>query len=92
LNLGTDEKIDVAGLTAKIITAISKGIAEQGAELLPTDMIGSIGDELSKQGEELLKAGEDVGKELIESGQDIGKEATEAIKDLGGLFKKKEEK
>jgi len=91
-NLGTDEKIDVAGLTAKIITAISKGIAEQGAELLPTDMIGSIGDELSKQGEELLKAGEDVGKELIESGQDIGKEATEAIKDLGGLFKKKEEK
>lgn len=80
-NLGTDEKIDVADLTAKIITAISKGIAEQGADLLPTDMIGSIGDELGKQGEALL-----------EEAQGIGKGATDAIKDLGGLFKKKEDK
>jgi len=78
-NLGTNEKIDTAALTAKIITAISKGIAEQGADLLPTDMIGSIGDELGKQGEA-----------LIEGTKDIGKSATDAIKDIGGLFKKKE--
>ena len=78
-NLGTDEKIDAAGLTAKILKAISKGIAEQGADILPTEMIGSIGDELSKQGEALLKGTEN-----------IGKSATDAIKGLGGLFKKKE--
>lgn len=78
-NLGTDEKIDAAGLTAKILKAISKGIAEQGADVLPTDMISSIGDELGKQGEALLKGT-----------KDIGKSTTDAIKDLGGLFKKKE--
>ena len=75
-NLGTDEKIDFAGLTAKILKAISKGVAEQGAGVLPTDMIGSIGDELGKQGEALLKGT-----------KDIGKSATGGI---GGLFKKKE--
>jgi hypothetical protein len=80
-NLGTHEKIDMAGVTAKILKAISKGIAEQGADVLPTDMIGSIGDELGKQGKALLKGTED-----------IGKSTTDAIKDLGGLFKKKEEK
>lgn len=79
-NLGTDEKIDMAGVTAKILKAISKGIAEQGADVLPTDMIGSIGEELGKQGKALLKGT-----------QDVGKSAADTIKDLGGLFKKKEE-
>jgi hypothetical protein len=70
----------MAGVIAKVLRAISKGIAEQGADVLPTDMIGSIGTELGKQGEALL-----------EGTQDIGKSATDTIKDLGGLFKKKEE-
>ena len=78
-DLGTDEKIDAAGLTAKILKAISKGIAEQGTDVLPTEMIGSIGDELGKQGGALL-----------EGSKDIGKSATDAIGGLGGLFKKKE--
>jgi len=80
-NLGTDEKIDAAGLTAKILEAISKGIAEQGTDVLPTEMIGSIGDELGKQGEALLKGT-----------QDVGKSATDAVKGVGDLFKKKEDK
>lgn len=79
-NIGTNEKIDMAGVTAKVLKAIAKGIAEQGAEVLPTDMINSIGDELGKLGEDILKVGED-----------LGKGATDVIKDLGGLFKKKEE-
>ena len=78
-NLGTDEKIDFAGLTAKILTAISKGVYEQGTDVLPTDMIGSIGDELGKQGEALLQGT-----------KDIGKSATDAIGGIGDLFKKKE--
>ena len=80
-NLGTDEKIDFAGLTAKILRAISKGVTEQGADVLPTDMIGSIGEELGKQGEALIKGS-----------KDIGKSATDAVKGIGDLFKKKEDK
>jgi hypothetical protein len=79
-NLGTKEKINSADLTAKILKAIAKGIAEQGGEVLPTDMINSIGDELSKHGEALLKGT-----------QDLGKSATDAVKGIGDLFKKKEE-
>ena len=78
-NLGTKEKLDAADLTAKILKAISKGIAEQGADILPTDMIGSIGDELGKQGGALLKGT-----------QDLGKGAADAVKGIGDLFKKKE--
>ena len=80
-NLGTKEKIDAADLTAKILKAISKGIAEQGTGILPTEMIGSIGDELGKQGEALIKGS-----------KDIGKSATDAVKGIGDLFKKKEDK
>ncbi|MHC5101689.1 MAG: DUF748 domain-containing protein [Planctomycetota bacterium] len=79
-NLGTDEKIDFAGLTAKILKAISKGVAEQGAGVLPMDMVGSIGDELGKQVEALL-----------EGAKSVEESASDMIKDLGGLFKKKEE-
>ncbi|MHC5156611.1 MAG: hypothetical protein ACYSOZ_00740, partial [Planctomycetota bacterium] len=89
-NVGSGEKIDMAGLIRKIITEISKGIADKGKDLLPTDMIGSITDELSKQGQELLKSGQDAGKELLESTKDIGKEATDAVKGIGDIFKKKE--
>jgi hypothetical protein len=89
-NVGTAEKIDMAGLIRKIITEISKGIADKGKDLLPTDMIGSITDELSKQGQELLKSGQDAGTELLESTKDIGKEATDAVKGIGDIFKKKE--
>ena len=79
-NLGTDEKIDFAGLTAKILKAIAKGVAEQGAGVLPMDMVGSIGDELGKQVEALL-----------EGAKSVEESASDMIKDLGGLFKKKEE-
>lgn len=34
-NLGTDQKLDTAGLSSKILVAITQGIAEQGADILP---------------------------------------------------------
>lgn len=83
-NLGTDEKLDIAGLTSKIIVAISKGIAEQGSDLLPKDMIGSISGQIGEQGQALIKSGADVGTKAAES-------ATDAVKGLGELFKKKED-
>lgn len=90
-NLGTGQKFDMADLTARILMAISRGIAEQGRELLPTDMINSIGDELGKQGEQLLRSGQEAGQQLLEGTKDIGKGAADTIKDLGGLFRKKDQ-
>ena len=87
-NIGSKNKVDSSELTARIIKAIAKGVTEQGAELLPDDMLNSVSDELAKQGVALQKAG----KDLLDSSKDIGKEATDAIKGLGDMFKKKEEK
>ena len=88
-NIGSDEEIDMPELVSKILLAIAGGIAEQGRDLLPLDMIDSIGDQLSEQGQKILESGKDVGAGIIEDGKDIGKEATEALKGLNP-FKKKE--
>ena len=90
-NIGTAEKIDMAGLIKKIITEISKGVADKGKDLLPTDMLNSVGDELKKQGVELMNTGKEAGKQLLEGTKDIGKGATDAVKGIGDIFKKKEE-
>ena len=89
-NIGSGEKINTSELVSKILRAIAGGIAGQGKDLLPTDMINSVGDELTKQGQQLLQGGIDVGAGVIEGGKDIGKEATDALKGLNP-FKKKEE-
>jgi hypothetical protein len=90
-NIGTNEKINAAELTAKILKAIAAGVAEQGRDLLPVDMIGSVTEELGKQGQELLKAGQEAGEGLLEGTKDIGKGAADTIKGIGDMFQKKEE-
>ena len=101
-DLGKDGKLDVAALTAKILAALAAGIAQQGADILPTELIGPIQTTLKEQGEQIIETGKelidtttDVGKDLvedskdvIESGKDVGKEATDLLKDI---FKKKDE-
>jgi len=79
-NIGTAEKIDMAGLTKKILTEISKAVADKGKGLLPTDMVDSLGDELKE-----------LSGQLLEDTKDIGKGATDVIKGIGDIFKKKEE-
>lgn len=71
-----DKPINVAELTGKILKAIAAGVAKQGKDLLPTDMIGSIGGQLSE-----------TGKQVIEEGKGVLKGAGDAIK---GIFQKKE--
>ena len=41
-DLGKNEKLDVATLTAKIMLAIAAGIAQQGTDVLPKEMINSL--------------------------------------------------
>ncbi len=88
-NLGEDNKLTTAILTARILTAIALGIAEQGKGLLPDDIIGPMKSVLGKSGEmimetgkKVLETGADVAKDLIEGGKDIQKRVTEGLKGL----------
>jgi hypothetical protein len=85
-DLGSDGKLDTAALSAKILLAITKGIAEQGAGVLPEEMVNTMkatlsqtldmGKTAAREGEKILKEGKDVGEGLI--------------KDFKGLLKPKE--
>jgi hypothetical protein len=97
-DLGGDNKLNTAALSSKIVLAITEGIAEQGAGLLPKEMIDSLASELKKvealtgtlieQGGEILKTGKNAGKEAIDTGKNIEKTTTNALK---GLLKPKKE-
>ncbi len=91
-NLGGDNKLDTAVLTGKVLTAIAKGIAREGTDVLPKELTGQIKSTLTEQGELILDTGKevieqskDLGKDVIEKGKDIGQDAVDALK---GIFKK----
>jgi len=91
-DLGGENDIDTGALISKILLAIAGGIAEQGAGLLPDDMLGSLKSQLGKLGalsSSVLDAGKDVGGSVIKGAGDATKGITDGIK---GLFKRKEEK
>jgi hypothetical protein len=95
---GGDNKLDVAALSGRILVALAGGIAEQGAGILPDEIIGPLSDqlkrlgalsgELLKKGGDIIKGGADLGKDILGGGKDIGKGITGG---LGGLLKRKEE-
>ncbi len=99
IDLGGENDIDTVALTRKVLLAIAGGIAEQGAGILPEDMLGSLTSQLDKlgalpaafldQGGKLLNAGKDVGGGIIKGAGDATKGITDGIK---GLFKPKEDK
>jgi hypothetical protein len=86
-NLGSDDKLDTAKLTGKILVAIASGVAKQGAGVLPEDMTAAMNATLDKT-KELGKAATEEGKKLLEEGKDAG---TEIIEGFKGLLKPKEE-
>jgi hypothetical protein len=84
-NLGGDNKLDTAALSSKILVAITQGIAEQGAGILPDDMLGSLKSTLAKTaelGKEVLKTGENLGKDVLKTTENLGKGVTEGLKGL----------
>ncbi len=91
-NLGSGEKLDTAKLTGKVLSAIAKGVAQEGTDILPTEIIGPIKATLTEQGAVFVETGKKVieestelGKELLDKGIDVGQEALDSIK---GIFKK----
>jgi hypothetical protein len=97
-DVGGEKDIDTVDLVRKVLLAIAGGIAEQGAGILPEDMLGSLTSQLDKlgalpaafldKGGKLLGAGKDVGGGIIKGAGDTGKGITGGLK---GLFKPKEE-
>jgi len=93
-NLGGDNKLDTAELSSKVLWAIADGITRQGAGALPNELVNAmkstlgktaeLGEAISKEGGNIIKAG----KGAIEEGKDIGKGITEGFK---GLFKPKKD-
>lgn len=82
-NLGTDKKLSVASLVAKVMGALAMGVAKQGAGLLPDDMVKGIGSTLGKTAE-LGKDAVKEGQKALEKTTDVGKDAVEGIKGLFG--------
>ena len=82
-NLGSDDKMDIAALSSKILSALASGVAKQGADMLPKDVVGSISEGVENLSGEVLQEG---GK-VVEKTAEIGKGVTEGLK---GLFKPKQ--
>jgi hypothetical protein len=83
-DLGSDNKMDVATLSSKILAALAQGVAQQGAGILPNDITGPLKSELGQAGH-LLQGVETeaggLGKGIIKQGQKAGK-------GIFGIFKK----
>ncbi len=62
-NLGTDKKLSIGILAAKVLNAIATGVAKQGAGVLPNDMVKGISlDKATEMG----KAATEEGKKAVE--------------------------
>jgi len=91
-DLGTNQKMDVASLTTKILLAISGGIAKQGAGVLPDGMVSALGSALGMTtdlGTKLLEVGVDGSEGLIKATGKLGKDLGRGIQGL--LSPKKED-
>ena len=97
-DLGSDDKMDVAKLSSKILLAIAAGVAKQGAGILPEGMtdaldaalsgVAEIGKVVGEEGIKLLEGGAEGGKKLLEGGAEAGKGIIDGFK---GLLKPKKE-
>jgi hypothetical protein len=86
-DLGGENDIDMGALVRKVLLALAGGIAEQGAGLLPEDMLGFLTSQLSKL-DALPAAFLDKGGKLLEAGKDISKTTIDIGRDIGGDIKK----
>ena len=92
-NLGGDNNLDTVTLSRTILLAIAGGIAEQGADILPKEMLGSLVSELMKvggisdilldSGIKILGTGADIGKGAADVGGNVGKGILKGVGDTG---------
>jgi hypothetical protein len=77
-DIGNNEKVDVASLTVKILTAIASSVAKEGSGIIPSDITGGLNSG--------LKGIENIGGSLFDQGKGAGSGIDKAIK---GIFQKK---
>ncbi|MDD5326191.1 MAG: AsmA family protein [Phycisphaerae bacterium] len=82
-DLGSDNKLDTAKLSSKILLAIAAGVADKGTGVLPEEMTSAMKSTLGMT----TKLGKE-GKRLFKEGKEGG---TELMKNLKGLLNKPEE-
>jgi hypothetical protein len=103
-DLGDEEGFDSIALSRTVLLAIAGGIAEQGAGVLPEELLGSLASELKRLGalpglllEQSLKV-MGAGKDAAGAGAGVGQEVIKGAKEVGkgiteglkGLLKSKE--
>lgn len=89
-DLGTDNKMSFATLTAKMLAAIALGIAEQGVGIIPDEILEPMKNIIGTSSEVILKTGEEAIKgagKILDVGKEAGKDISEGLR---GLFKKKD--
>ncbi|MGA2071365.1 MAG: AsmA family protein [Sedimentisphaerales bacterium] len=79
-NLGSDSKLSVASLVAKVMGALATGVAKQGAGLLPKDMVNNINSTI---GSTLGKTVE-LGTSTVKTTTEAGKNVVEGVKGIFG--------
>ncbi len=92
-DLGNDNNLDAVALTRTVLIAIAGGIAKQGADILPDEILGALVTELKNVGAlsgvlidtgvNILETGTDIGKEATKAGKDTGKEVIKGVEDVG---------
>jgi hypothetical protein len=82
-NLGTDQKLRIGTLVAKILGAMATGVAKQGIGLLPDDMVKGIGSTLGKTAE-MGKTAVKEGQKALEKTTGAGKDVVQGLKGLLG--------
>jgi len=87
-DLGSDNKLDTARLSGKILLVLAAAVAEQGAGVLPEKIIGPLMGELEKL-DKLSEALFGEGGKILKEGTDLEKDITEGLK---GLLKPKKKK
>lgn len=90
-DLGKDERLDTATLTAKIMLAVAAGIAQQGTDVLPKEMINGLTSVLGTAidlGRIILGTGQQAGEGLQKGVEGIGQGITEGLK---GILKPKKD-
>lgn len=69
-DLGSDDKLDTAELSGRILLAIAEGVAEQGVGILPKNMVDTMKSTLDKTFD-LGKATSEKGQELMNVGKEL---------------------
>ena len=80
-DLGSDNKLDAAKLSGKILLAIAAGVAEQGVGILPEGITDTMKTTLGKVSE-VGKTVSEEGRKLLEEGAGKGEEIMEGFKGL----------